>query len=414
MAGPGSSAYAAALHVIQTLRAAGHVGLLAGGCVRDRLLGLTPKDYDVATDAPPPRVKQLFPRARHVGAQFGVMLVRKFGHDVEVATFRADGPYTDGRHPDEVRFGTDREDARRRDFTINGMFFDPIAERIIDFVGGQEDLRAGVLRTIGDPEQRFAEDHLRLLRAVRFAARLGFTIEPRTLAAVRHLAPKLRAVSAERVWIELEAILTHANRLSGWRWMVETGLYGHVADGLFGSPGDAERAAIEARLRSLPAGPIEGSLALASLLVGRSEQQVAQIALALRLSNRLRESVRFLVAGLVRAQAAATLELADVKLLMADDDWPRLVELMDAERAAGAPDAPAYQRLSERAAEIVPHTVAPPPLLDGHVLTEVGMKPGRAMGEVLEAVYRAQLNERITTRDEALVLARQLADLPEE
>ncbi|MCH7994391.1 MAG: CCA tRNA nucleotidyltransferase, partial [Planctomycetes bacterium] len=195
----------AALRILEKLRARGHTALLAGGCVRDMLLSIPPKDYDVATDATPKRVVRIFPRSRTVGAKFGVVLVRQYGHDIEVATFRSDGTYSDGRHPDTVVFGTDVEDARRRDFTINGLFFDPIEERVIDHVDGRRDLEAGVIRTIGEPEARFAEDHLRMLRAIRFAARLGFVIEPRTMAAIKCLAQRLGDISTERVWLELEA-----------------------------------------------------------------------------------------------------------------------------------------------------------------------------------------------------------------
>ncbi|MBU0718712.1 MAG: CCA tRNA nucleotidyltransferase, partial [Planctomycetes bacterium] len=179
------TAWDAALQIIKRLRAEGHTALLAGGCVRDRLLAQTPKDFDIVTDAPPERVKEIFPRARKVGAKFGVMLIRKYGFDTEVATFRSDGTYSNGRHPDQVTFSSDIEDAQRRDFTINGLFHDPIEDLVIDYVGGRADLEARILRTIGNPEQRFGEDHLRMLRAVRFASRLGFEIEPTTMAAIR-------------------------------------------------------------------------------------------------------------------------------------------------------------------------------------------------------------------------------------
>jgi poly(A) polymerase len=207
--------YKAALHVMDTLRGAGHQALLAGGCVRDLLLSRTPKDYDVATDAPPGRVLEFFPKARAVGAKFGVILVRKFGRDVEVATFRTEGPYSDGRRPDHVAFGSAEEDARRRDFTINGLFFDPAGQRVIDYVGGQDDLRRRILRTIGDPSERFAEDHLRMLRAVRLAARLEFTLEAQTRTEISRAAPLLSGISPERIWMELEQILTAPSRTAG-------------------------------------------------------------------------------------------------------------------------------------------------------------------------------------------------------
>src|SRR5688572_13668746 len=193
-----------ALAVVQRLRGAGHVAYFAGGCVRDLLLGLEPKDYDVATDAPPDRVRELFKRTQAVGQAFGVILVRVGRSQVEVATFRTDGTYLDGRRPSEVRFTTAEEDARRRDFTINGLFLDPMEnDRIIDYVGGQEDLAARRLRAIGDPAARFGEDHLRLLRAVRFAARFSLEIAPATAMAIESKASSLKGISPERIAEEL-------------------------------------------------------------------------------------------------------------------------------------------------------------------------------------------------------------------
>src|SRR5687768_12609710 len=179
-----SSTRGDALAVVNRLREAGHLAYFAGGCVRDALLGLEPKDYDVATDAPPDRVRELFPRTQAVGAAFGVILVRQGRSQIEVATFRSEGKYLDGRRPENVTFTTAEEDAKRRDFTINGMFYDPVADKVIDFVGGRQDAPDRVLRAIGNPDERFAEDHLRLLRAIRFAARFGMTIEPATHDAI--------------------------------------------------------------------------------------------------------------------------------------------------------------------------------------------------------------------------------------
>jgi tRNA nucleotidyltransferase/poly(A) polymerase len=185
-----------AVTAVHKLAADGHQALLAGGCVRDLLLGLAPQDYDIATDATPDRICELFRRTRKVGAQFGVVLVRVKGRWVEVATFRSDGEYLDGRRPVQVHFCDARHDAERRDFTVNGMFLDPLERTLIDYVGGRQDLQAGLIRAIGDPAARFAEDHLRLLRAVRFAGRLGFEIEPATFAALKANVSKLVTVAA--------------------------------------------------------------------------------------------------------------------------------------------------------------------------------------------------------------------------
>ncbi|UCC31243.1 MAG: CCA tRNA nucleotidyltransferase [Phycisphaerales bacterium] len=396
----------AALHAIKKLRAGGHVALLAGGCVRDRLLNRRPKDYDVVTDATPTRVKELFPRARQVGAKFGVMLVRKFGHDIEVATFRSDGPYTDGRHPDAVTFGTDVEDARRRDFTINGLFFDPIDERVIDYVDGRSDLEAGVIRTIGDPHRRFAEDHLRMLRAVRFAARLGFEIEPGTAEAIKRLASHLESISTERVWTELEMILTDPTRVQGWTLLMETGLRGHLTPTW--PPMRDEDMATQNRLGALPHRPVSAGLALAAALCGRRPDDAGNVCRALRLSNRLSKAVVWMVRSLPAVHKEHSLEIADFKLLMAEESWPDLLELLRGELAGTGADLGPYERVRDRAAAIPAASVTPPPLVTGDDLCDMGMSPGRRIGEILEAIYRAQLNEHITDREQAVTMARKL------
>src|SRR5438874_117504 len=214
-----------ATDVVRRLRAAGFQALWAGGCVRDRLLGREPHDYDVATDARPEQVQQVFRRTAAFGASFGVVQVNG-PFPVEVATFRSDVSYSDGRHPDAVVFSSPEEDARRRDFTINGMFFDPIADQLIDYVGGERDLHDRVLRAIGDPAARFAEDKLRLLRAVRFATRFGLTLDPATADAVRAMADQIGVVSAGRIADELRKLLTNSRRADGMRLLDEVGLVG--------------------------------------------------------------------------------------------------------------------------------------------------------------------------------------------
>ena len=194
---------ATAVEIVRHLQSAGFSAFWVGGCVRDFLLGREPGDYDIATSARPEQVEKLFKRTVAVGKKFGVLVVLEGGHQFQVATYRAEADYRDGRHPEQVTFGDAQADAQRRDFTVNGLFYDPIAEKLHDWVGGEKDLRAKIIRTIGVPEERFAEDHLRLLRTVRFAAQLGFAIEPQTLAAVRKLAPKIELISAERIRDEL-------------------------------------------------------------------------------------------------------------------------------------------------------------------------------------------------------------------
>lgn len=397
----------AAVWVIESLRARGYEALLAGGCVRDRLLSITPKDYDVATGARPEQVKEVFPRARKVGAKFGVMRVRKFGREIEVATFRSDGPYSDGRHPDEVTFGSEIEDAQRRDFTINGMFFDPKGERVIDHVNGRADLAAKILRTIGDPDRRFAEDHLRMLRAVRFAARLGFSIEAETFQAVRRLAPQLATISAERIWQELEAILTPATRAAGWQLLVDTGLRNFLSASWRPEDSD-EDVLIARRLEALPEQPIAPALALAVTLLSRGPQEAANIGRSLRIGNRVEKSLVWLVGRLPILHDESRLDLADLKLLMVNEDWPSLLELLRANQVAKSESLKVYHKVGDRTASVRPEQIAPRPLLNGDDLASLGIKPGRRFGLLLNDVYREQLNERILTRDQAVAFVRSL------
>ena len=393
-------AWDAALFVIRALREAGHAALLAGGCVRDRLLGRTPKDYDVATDARPQRVREIFPKARLVGAKFGVVLVRKFGHNIEVATFRADGRYSDGRHPDEVTFGTELDDARRRDFTVNGLFLDPAADRLIDHVGGRDDLATRTISTIGNPEQRFAEDHLRMLRAVRLAARLDFRIEAATADAIRRLAPHLSAISPERIWMELEQILTEPTRTAGWSLLLALGLRAHLSSSW---PTNAARdALVGQRLASLPDQAVDAPLALAAALTDLSLPGAREVCRSFRLSNRMTNRTKRLLRSLTAVYNAAALELADFKTLLANEDWTSLLDLLRADLAARGHDPGPVDEALRRAAAIAPQDVAPPPLLTGDDLATLGVSPGPIMGDVLRGLYRAQLNEEVKTLNDAM------------
>ncbi len=407
MNAPPQSPAHAAVEIVKTLRSAGHVALLAGGCVRDMLLGRQPDDYDVATDAHPEQVTRLFPKTRLVGAKFGVVLVRKFGHDIEVATFRADGPYSDGRHPDTVIYGTEVEDARRRDFTINGLFYDPIDDRVIDHVDGRKDLEARVIRTIGDPDRRLTEDHLRMLRAVRFSARLQFPIEPRTAQAIRSHAPRLRAISPERIWMELELILADPSRATAWELLATLGLVEHLT--VEWRPTVAQIDAVARRLAALADEPVSPHLALAVVLRAESPARIEEIGRAMRLSNKLIETTAWLVRSLATLLDEGRLELADLKTLMAPAAWPELLELLRVECATNAA-APIglYERVRDRAARIEPDRIAPPPLLTGDDLSSMGLAPGPRFGEILKAVYRAQLNEQIATPEQARQLAERL------
>ncbi len=397
-----------AMAILEELRKAGHVALFAGGCVRDRLLNREPKDYDIATDAKPDRVCKLFRRARRVGAKFGVILVHRRGVDIEVATFRMDGVYSDGRHPDDITYGTAEQDARRRDFTINGLFHDPIDDRIVDYVGGLADLEAGIIRTIGNPDQRFAEDHLRLLRAVRFAARLGFAVEATTREAMVRLAPRLAGVSPERIWQELEWMLLDQNRSEAWTLLAEVGLTAHIAPSW--SPTNEQAASIGARLGSLQEDAVTPALVLATLLCDGGDEQATEVCRDLRTSNRIADHTAWLIRSSRRVETDRDLDLAGLKTLMAHPCWLDLLALARARANSDEGDANLLNDLVHRAAAIAPDTITPPPLLTGDDLCNLGMAPGPAMGRMLGTLYTAQLNEAITTRDGAIEMMRRLQD----
>jgi len=395
------TAYDAALDVLKRLRDAGHVSLFAGGCVRDRLLQHTPKDYDVATSARPDEVLDLYPRARCVGAKFGVVLVRRFGHDIEVATFRTDGCYSDGRRPEEVAFCSAQEDAMRRDFTINGLFFDPLEQRVIDYVGGQKDLDEGIVRTIGAPDKRFEEDHLRMLRAIRFAARLSFTIHPETMAAVCRQADRLERISPERIWMELSAILTSPGRSVGWRLLLESGLRNVLTPHW---PSDPDQEALTGeRLAALPAVPLPPPLVFAAC----NPHPVVAVCRSLRLSNRLTERVQWLVERLGDLRGGRSPELWELKQLMAHVDWQNLLHLLEADLCTTGGDLQVCRQLERRARAIPPEAVSPEPLVTGDDLMAMGAVPGPEFGRILDALYRDQLDEKIVSRKDALTIARQ-------
>lgn len=388
-----------AVQIVRTLRDAGHQALLAGGCVRDLLLGRTPEDFDVVTDATPDRIAELFPRTRHVGVQFGVVLVRRRGRWVEVATFRTDGPYLDGRRPSGVHFTDARHDALRRDFTINGMFLDPLRRELVDYVGGREDLAARRIRAIGEPAQRFAEDYLRMLRAARFAARLEFQIEPATFAALRASAPCLCRVAPERIRDELERMLEHPSRADAVQWMDRAGMLAHLwPDAVWDAHHVAEALR---RLRALP-GPAPFALAFALLLADRSPQQIERIARLLACSNEQRQTAAWLVEHQADLDEPARPTLAELKRLMAHPAFDLLRRLAES-RYAALPDGPQRAtRLAERLAAIPPERVQPPALVTGDDLIRRGVPPGPIYKHLLDELYTRQLDEQLDSRDAAL------------
>jgi len=280
----------AAIKVIRALRRNGFEALLAGGCVRDMLLARRANDYDVATDARPEQVAKLFRRTWKVGAKFGVVVVVIERHNVEVATFRTEGGYADGRHPEHVEFAGAAEDASRRDFTINGMFFDPLKKEVIDYVGGQADLERKVIRTIGKAEDRFGEDHLRMLRAVRFSTQLGFEVAPGTFAAICGLAGSIKKISGERIAMELEGILVDPNRSAGVSMLIKSGLAGQIFDGFAGEPAEFAVGV----LGQLPK-RVDFPLALAGLFAGFTTEYAIERLRNLRLSRKQNKHIRYLL-----------------------------------------------------------------------------------------------------------------------
>jgi poly(A) polymerase len=399
--------------------------------VRDVLLGLEPKDYDVATDAEPQRVRALFRNTQAVGQQFGVILVRLGQSVVEVATFRSDGVYLDGRRPAEVRFTTAQEDAQRRDFTINGLFLDPVADQVIDYVGGREDLKAGVIRAIGEPSARFGEDHLRMLRALRFAARYGFRIEPRTQDAIRQHAPQLIRISPERIAEELRLTLPGPNGAWAWREMLTN--YPALADVIFRflpPPVGADREALgifnpTGADGRWPFGLCLAAIALEWVMLQTGVRDVRAIVnheMIRRMVRAVRQSLR--ISNDESAEMEGALEGAGLLLR----DQPRVAL---AKRFLARPTAALSRKLlnvlgpyfgndAEAGAALIAELnqqldtqartdFAPAPWVTGDDLTAAGLHPGPIFKRVLDAVYDAQLEGLVGSKAEAMELALRLA-----
>jgi len=432
----------AARAIAARLRAAGYTAYLAGGCVRDRLLDREPKDFDVATDAPAAVVQQRFTRTIPVGVQFGVVVVIQDGEAVEVATFRADSIYLDGRHPQSVRFSSPEEDARRRDFTINGMFLDPVHDTVIDYVGGQDDLRAGIIRAIGDPAARFSEDRLRMLRAVRFAARLGFHIDPGTFAAMQRLAAAITDISWERIGDEVARMLTDSVAASARRafeLLDQSGLLAAILPevaamkGVEQSPDYHPEGDVFVHTLGLLAQlelPTE-TLALGALLHDVAKPRCARrephritfyghcelgAEMAVAICQRLRRSretwerVALLVRDHLRPVHAPEMRLSTLKRFLASEGIDELLELARLDAMASNRDLTYYDFCRQKLEELGAEQIKPPPLLRGHDLLAMGLTPGPRFGEILTAVADAQLEGRLTTRDEALAWVRAIAD----
>jgi tRNA nucleotidyltransferase/poly(A) polymerase len=394
-----------ALEIVRKLRAAGFEALWAGGCVRDQLLGIAPKDYDVATSATPDQIRDLFGRRRTlpIGAAFGVVTVLgpRAAGQIEVATFRTDATYSDGRHPDSVTFTDAQHDAQRRDFTINGLFYDPVANQVVDYVGGQQDLNAHVVRAIGDPFLRLREDKLRMLRAVRFAATFTFAIEPATMHAIQQMAPDITTVSAERIGMEIRRMLVDPNRTVALRLLRESNLLSHVLPEVADLPDDAWQQTLDrmARLNS-PTLP----LALAALLLSVDDVDVHDVGRRLRYTNKESDRAAWLLNNLVTVAHAPSAGWPKLQRVLVHDGANELVALADS-----------FSEASDEALNFCRERLAwpaerldPPPILDGADLICHGLTPGPQFSALLEEIRDAQLNGQIATREDALAFVDRL------
>ncbi len=421
--------------IVRMLRDAGHKAYFAGGCVRDLVMGVPPHDYDVTTSARPEEVMMLFRKTVPVGAAFGVVLVILGGREYEVATFRTEGAYSDGRHPDAVAYATAEEDVTRRDFTINGLLYDPVAGKVIDHVGGRRDIERGIVRTIGDADERFAEDQLRLIRAVRFAARLDFAIEPATLEALTRLAPTVTTVSWERIRDELVKMLVGPNRGRALRLLHETGLLAAVVPEVeamagveqptqFHPEGDVfEHTALVLDALEAP-NPVR---ALGALLhdVGKpptyteadrirfNNHDVVGAELAdaickrLKFSGEMRQQVVDIVRNHMRFMHAPKMREAKLKRLLRRETFDDELAVHRADCVASHGDMTVYDFLVMKQAELPPEQIRPTPLITGHDLIAAGYEPGPLFGEILDAVEDLQLEGTLATRDDALAWVRE-------
>jgi poly(A) polymerase len=416
--------------IVRRLRSEGFQAYLVGGCVRDLVMGRTPKDYDVTTDATPDQVRKLYPDALPVGAQFGVVIVPGEVGNVEVATFRSDGIYADGRHPREVRYTrTPQEDVRRRDFTINGLLYDPLSGQVLDFVGGQADIRARRLRTIGDPGERFNEDRLRMLRAVRFSARLGFKLEPAVLAAIRQLAAQIHTVSAERVRDEIVKILTEGEARRGLELLDEAGLLAEVL------PEIKRLQGVEQPREFHPEGDVwihtllmlEGmhdptpTLALGVLLHDVGKPPTFTVRERIRFDNHVEVGAKMAerICGRLRLSARETERVVElVRHHLRFKDFPSMrrstqlrflrlegfrehLELHRLDCLASHGNLTNYELARRMLEETPKEDIKPAPLLRGDDLIARGYRPGPLFKRILQTVEDAQLEGRIHTASEA-------------
>jgi poly(A) polymerase len=423
----------AAAAIVGRLRAEGYQAYFVGGCVRDLVMGREPADYDVATDATPEEVLRIYPHSLTVGAQFGVVVVPAEAGDVEVATFRSDGRYADGRHPTQVRFArTPQEDVRRRDFTINGLLYDPARERVLDYVGGQADLRARLIRSIGDPAERFSEDRLRMLRAVRFVARFGFALDPATEQAIGNLAPEIRSVSAERVRDEILKILTEGAARRGFELLDATRLLAEILPEIQALQGVAQPPEFhpEGDVWTHTLMMLEGlraptpTLALGVLLhdVGKPStfsvrerirfdhhvevgaRMAEDLCRRLRLSARSTERVVELVRHHLRFKDFPRMRRSTQLRFLRMEGFEEHLELHRLDCLASHGNLDHYEMARKMLEETPPEEIKPAPLVGGDDLIAQGYAPGPLFKRILQAVEDGQLDGSLRSRDDALRL----------
>jgi tRNA nucleotidyltransferase/poly(A) polymerase len=435
---------AKAISIIRRLREEGYEVYLAGGCVRDELLGKPPQDFDIATDAKPEAIQKIFPRTLAVGTQFGVILVMLEDESFEVATFRHDGPYLDGRRPSHVRFASLQEDILRRDFTINGMMHDPIGDRIIDLVGGREDLKRRTVRAIGNPDERFQEDRLRMVRAVRFAASLGFVIEENTFRAIQRQASTITQIAWERIGEEITRILTEGGAKEGFELLDRSGLlkallpevdamkgveqspdfhpegdvFTHTLLALgyltvrdqtprpsFLTPYPSESLAYGCLLHDV-AKPLcinkEGNRITFYSHTEKGAEMAVEILKRLKRSRAVWERVGYLVKNHLRHTQAPKMRLSTLKRFLREEGVRELLELTRIDALAANGDLQYYDFCQQKMAELKQVEIRPQPLLGGQELIAMGLTPGPIFQKILKEVEEAQLEGEIGTKEQAI------------
>ena len=454
---------ATAIGIVKRLRENGFSALFAGGCVRDMLMGSNPEDYDIATDARPDDIIHIFKRTVPIGIHFGVVLVMENDFEFEVATFRSDGTYSDGRHPDTVTFCDARGDALRRDFTINGMFYDPIEDKHFDYVGGEGDLKACLIRAIGNPFERFDEDRLRMIRAVRFACRFNFKIEEQTAEAIKKLHGKVLTVSSERIRDELRKTLIGPNPDTSIKMLDDLNLLHEILPEVtamkgveqpenFHPEGDVfthtlltltkladGREATDTREEHHPVSNGPGKknvsnsweLAMAVLLhdIGKpvtfevsdrirfnnhdsvGAKMAEKICERLRMSNAEKERITWLVKMHLYLRHAQEMRISKLKRLFAHEGYPELAELYKVDSLASTANLDDYNFCQNMFEELKEEEIKPEPLVTGNDLIALGVKPGPIFSKILDAIKDEQLEQKITTKEEALKKAKELVSI---